>query len=131
MTGPRLQLNPGPLKIVAFHCPAGCKRMHEPHCRYYLGGWYREAIEGERVGRWYFYTSAARWELQQRSGEDDFGWYLYGPDGSPFGQFLCRRLGPAKLIAQDYAEDYPGARDWLRADQDGEVYAARAKGHGW
>lgn len=95
------------------------------------GRWVREPIEDERVGTWYYVLDGQRWEVQRRSGEDDFGWYLFGPGGSPFGVLLCRRLGPAKAIAQDYAEDYPGARDWLRAGQGGEVYADRARAHGW
>lgn len=128
----RLQINPQPLRVTEFSCPRCRGRMHEPDCRYYLGGWFREYIEGRRVGDWYFYRGTERWLLEQRSGKgEDFGWYLFGPDGgAPFGECLGRRLGPAKLIAQDYAEDYPGVRDWVGGGQGGEVYSERAAAHG-
>lgn len=94
-----------------------------------LDGWIREADEDQRVGTWYFYRGAERWELERRSGDDDFGWYLFGPNGSPFGEFLGRRLAGAKAIAQDYAEDYPGARDWVRGGQGGDIYSRRVEEH--
>jgi hypothetical protein len=99
------------------------------------GRWVRESLDdGTRFGTWYYVLDGQRWEVQRRTGAgEDFGWYLYGPAGaaySPFGEFLGRRLGPAKLIAQDVAEDFPGARDWLRAEHDCEVYSERARRHG-
>jgi hypothetical protein len=121
----RLQINPQPLQTTDFYCPAGCQRMHREDCKYYLGGWFREANEDRRVGTWYYYESRQRWELELRSGDDDYGWYLFGPDGSPFGLHLHRRLGPAKLMAEDWIKDYPGARDTLRGGQRDERYADR------
>jgi hypothetical protein len=97
------------------------------------GRWVREPLDdGTRFGTWYYLLDDQRWELQRRTGEDDFGWYLYGPDGAPFGQHLARQLGPAKLLAQDYADDYPGARDWVRGAyyaDDYETYRDRAAQH--
>lgn len=58
------------------------------------------------------------WELERRGGiGEDFGWYLYGPGGEPFGLYLSRRLGPAQRMAQDYAVDVPGCRRALHGAQ--------------
>lgn len=128
--GGRLQINPEPLKVTDFYCPLGCQRMHRDDCRHFIGGWFREAEEGRRIGTWYFYESRCRWELQRRFGKgEDLGWYLYGPEGSPFGAYLGRWLGPAKAIAEDYIHDVPGARDYVRRDPDGDIYWPRLEEH--
>ena len=43
-------------------------------------------------------------EYRVRSPEDspDTGWYLYGPEGRPFGQFIDRYLKVAKSEAERY-----------------------------
>ena len=92
------------------------------------GRWVREPNDdGTRFGTWYYILSDQRWELQRRTGYeagDDFGWYLFGPEVSSMGEFLGRRLSPAKLIAKDFADDHPGARTWVRRDHHGDAYEA-------
>lgn len=111
------------IRRTTYACPTCADRARAK------GEWVHEEIEDRRVGTWYYVLDGERWELERRSGDDDFGWYLYGPGGSPFGKFLGRRLPGAKAITQDYAEDYPGARDWVRASQGGEIYKDRVAEH--
>lgn len=93
-----------------------------------VGEWVREPNDdGTRFGTWYYVLGGRRWELERRTGQhDDFGWYLTGPDGSPFVEYVARQLGPAKRWAEDVAHEVPGAREALTgADWDG-LYVHRS-----
>jgi hypothetical protein len=46
------------------------------------------------------------WEVEYRvyspGDTPDTGWYLYGPDGSPFGKWLAPTIRDALRVATDY-----------------------------
>jgi hypothetical protein len=118
------------IRRTTYACPPCADRARAK------GEWVREPLDdGTRFGTWYYVLGDDRWEVQRRTGRevgDDFGWYLFGPEVSVMGEFLGRRLGPSKAIAQDYVDDYPGARAWLRGDHyddNHDTYKARAEEH--
>lgn len=64
-----------------------------------------------------------RWELNRlwrdESGVNDTGWYLFGPNGTPFGELMCDEQGNRALAAaQEAAKNYIRARRTPRRPAD-------------
>jgi hypothetical protein len=77
-----------------------------------------------RQAEWRACGYAVQYRIESPGDTPLTGWYLYGPDGYPFGEYLSRRLATALDVAADWITSgpvlIPGDPAPRDADKDGD-----------
>lgn len=73
---------------------------------------------------WITRTYQLEYRVYSPGDTPDTGWYLYGPDGSPFGEYMSLKLAEAMIMAREYIfEHCPRCRTCDAFDLVGAYHA--------